>query len=251
MKTLVAIFYIDSESQGSEISLAIAGWKKHFKGDCEILVVGDKPPVDIDGVRWMYVERLPEKEGEYRPALDICNKLMYVCQYCEEHMYNGFVWASDDFFAVNDFTRGDILIPKYYEDEMPSKGDRTQNAFWHTQIKTRRMCEKAGVGVVNWTTHLPMRFDATRLYWLIYRYNLVEHSAIVENLYFNIYPPDIKPEKLSRTDRWKFDVCYKPLDRSGLADAFKRKIWVCCSVHGWCPELEDELRKHYGLETNH
>lgn len=247
-KYLVAIFYIESEGQGNEIALAIEGWKRHFKNKHEILVVGDKPPVD--GVNWMYVERVPEREGQYRPALDICNKLMYVCQYCHENMYNGFIWASDDFFAVNDFSIRDVKTPKYFAEQLPSKGGPNQNEFWNTQVKTRKLCEREGIGVVNWTTHLPMLFDEEKLYWLIHDYNMTESGYIVENVYYNKYPPKVTQHKLTEFDRWKYEVSFTPLDKKGLENALLRKIWVCCSVNGWCPELEEVLREHYGIQLN-
>ena len=245
MKTLVAIFYIDSEAQGDEISLAISGWKKHFKEYHEVLVVGDKPPVE--GVKWMYVERLKPKEGEYLPSIDICNKLSYVCQYCISHGYEGFIWASDDFFAVNDFTLEDVKTPKYQDDEMPRKWDKTSNRWWLEQVKTRKLCEENGYGIVNWVTHLPMYFDAERLYWLIHDFDMTNHGCIVENVYYNAYPQDGVPYKLNLKDRWKFGVYYSPLDREGFANALANKIWVCCSVHGWSEQLEEELKKHYNL----
>ena len=246
MRTLVAITYISGGAQGNELALAIAGWRKHFKDDFEILVVGDMPPVQSDV--WMYVERLKPKEGEYLPSIDICNKLLHVCQYCKEHSYDGFVWASDDFFAVNDFTLEDVKTPKYQDDEMPRKWDKTSNRWWLEQVKTRKLCEENGYGIVNWVTHLPMYFDAERLYWLIRDFDMTNHGCIVENVYYNAYPQDGKdgkPEKLYLKDRWKFGVYYSPLDREGFQNALAHKIWVCCSEHGWSKELENELYKHY------
>lgn len=245
-KYLVAIFYIASEAQGSEISLAIEGWRRHFKEDHEIVVVGDEPPVK--DVRWMYVERLKPKEGEYLPAIDICNKLAHVCYYAEEDFYEGFIWASDDFFAVNDFTIEDVMQPKYLEDELPREGASNTNHFWRTQVKTRRLLEKKGYGIVNWTTHLPMWFDNGDLYWLIHDYDLTRNSYIVENLYYNIYKPETIPAKLRRDDRWKFEVCFTPLDTEGFRNALANKIWVCCSVNGWSAELEQKLKEHYENE---
>ena len=253
MRYLVAIFYIASEAQGSEISLAIEGWRKHFKEDHEILVVGDVPP-PVPGVKWkwMYAERMKQKEGQYLPAIDICNKMLYVCQYCASHGYDGFIWASDDFFAVNDFNIKDVLMPKYLDEQLPSKGDNSTNHFWRTQVKTRALLEKKGYGVVNWTTHLPMWFDIDELYWIIVDNNLTSESYIVENLYYNINKPETIPTKLRRDDRWKFEVCFTPLDEEGFRNALANKIWVCCSVNGWSAELEQKLKEHYvqGQEAN-
>ena len=246
MGYLVAITYIADRAQGNELALAIEGWRKHFKENHRILVVGDKPPVDW--VDWIPMERVPEKEGEYRPALDICKKLKAVCEHCRWCKYAGFIWASDDFFAVNDFTIDDIRLPKYADEELPSKWDKSQNEFWHTQIKTRILCEEEGFETVNWTTHLPMWFDDVLLLRLINEYNLTENGYIVENIYYNKYTTRAPRTKLSKDeDRFKFPVWYPELDREALHKAFATKIWVTCSEHGWSPELEEELMKHYGM----
>jgi len=244
MEYLVVITYIADGAQGNELALAVQGWRTHFKEKFDILVVGDKPPVD--GVRWMWVERMKPKAGEYLPALDICNKLEFACVYCKMNGYAGFIWASDDFFAVNDFTIDDVRTPKYLDNELPSKWDKSQNEFWHTQIKTRILCEKDGYETVNWTTHLPMWFDDVLLLRVINDYNLTENAYIVENIYYNKYTTRATREKLSKDkDRFKFPVWYPELDREGFQNALKNKIWVCCSVHGWSKELENELNKHY------
>jgi len=242
---LVALFYIGGEAQGSEIQLAIEGWRQHFKEPFRLIVVGDDPKVE--GVEWLEIERVPGKEGEYRPSLDICNKLEEVCTFCEYHGYKHFIWASDDFFAVNDFTIEDVEYPKYLDDEMPILGVMHPNWFERTQVKTRLLCQKEGFGIKNWTTHLPMLFNVANLHKIIRDYDLTNNGYIVENIYFNAYPPKGEPFKLCLNDRWKFSVIYQPLDREGFQNALRNKIWVCCSVHGWSQTLDRELRKHYGL----
>ena len=246
METLVAITYISASAQGNELSLAVEGWRRHFKEPHRILIVGDKPPVeDVD---WLDIPRVPKRNGQYLPALDICAKLEAVCLYCMDKGIAEFVWASDDFFAVNDFSLPDVKYPKYYMDEMLSRWDRTQNEFEHTQIKTRRLCEREGFGVTDWTTHLPMWMDAEKLYWVIQDYNLTEDAQIVENIYYNKFGPKGKPFKLHAGDRFKYPVRYRTQDLPGLEDAFINKIWICCSEAGWSEELERELRRHYGIE---
>lgn len=242
---LVALFYIGGEAQGSEITLAIEGWKQHFKEPFRLIVIGDKPP--RDDVEWFPIERVPGKEGEYRPSLDICTKLEAVCTLCEKEGYEHFIWASDDFFAVNDFTIADVKYPKYLDDEMPILGVMHPNWFERTQVKTRLLCQKEGFGIKNWTTHLPMWFNVADLHKIIRDYGLTENGYIVENIYFNAFPPEGEPFKLCLNDRWKFAVIYQPLDREGFQNALNNKIWVCCSVHGWSDALDRGLRKHYGL----
>ncbi len=241
---LVAITYIQDGAQGNELALSIEGWRAHFKEQFRIVVFGDKPTVD--GVEWIPIERVPGKEGEYRPALDVNTKLRAICLYCLEHRIPGFIWAADDYFAVNDFTIRDIMLPVYADDELPSKWDKSQNDYWHEQIKTRRLCEREGYETVNWSTHLPKWFDPILLLRVIDDYDLTETGYIIENIYSNKYTTRYPRTKLSKDkDRFKFPVWYPELDREGFRNALKNKIWVCCSVHGWSEELENELKKHY------
>jgi len=242
---LVAITYISGEAQGCELTLAVAGWRRHFKEEFEILVVGDKPPVK--NVGWLPLERVPEKEGQYRPCLDICNKLDAVCAYCKERGIANFIWASDDFFAVNDFTLDDVKFPKYLDDELPRVGLNHFNHFFRSQVKTRKLCEREGFGIMDWTTHLPMWLNAKKLHTIIEDYDMVNEGYIVENIYFNKHKPEGEPFKLCLNDRWKFGVYYQPLDKQGFYNALARKIWVCCSIRGWGDQLEAELRYHYRM----
>ena len=244
---LVVLFYIADEAQGEEISLAIEGWRKHFKEKFRLVVIGDNP--HINGIEYMIVDRISEKDGEYRPHLDICNKLRLACTMYGDS-YDGFIWASDDFFAVNDFTFADVIAPKYQDEEMPPTGDRHPNPWVRNLVKTRHLCDAEGYGIVNWITHLPLYFECEKLMSVIRDYDLTKDSYIVENIYFNKFVPEGKAEKLSINDRWKFGVYFTPLDICGLMNAFANKIWVCCSVNGWSESLATELKKHYGINTS-
>lgn len=241
-KQLVVITYIAGESQGQEIALALEGWKQHFKEPCHIVVVGDVPPVP--NIEVLPVARMSEKDGEYRPHLDICKKLRDVClAYGGE--YDSFIWASDDCYAVNDFTLADVMTPKFYANEMPPKGENHFNPWWRNLVKTRKLCEKEGYGVVNWVTHLPLYFRIEELLQTINDYNLTENSYVVENIVYNRFKPQGTPEKLNEQDRWKFPVYFTPLDREGFKNALASKIWVTNSVNGWSDALAQELWLHY------
>lgn len=246
-ETLVVITYIAGESQGSELALALLGWKKHFKSPHRIVIVGDKPP--MEDIEWVEINRLPEKDGEYRPHLDICHKLELVAALYGDK-YDGFIWASDDCYAINDFTLEDVMVLKYQDDEMPSKGDNHPNSWLRNLVKTRNLCDKEGFGIINWVTHLPLFFNMKRLVDIIWKYDLTNKSYVIENLYFNSFYHIGKLVKLYPQDDWKFGVYFTPLDRQGFYDALSHKKWVCNSVHGWSDALEEELRKHYGIKNS-
>lgn len=244
--TLVVITYISGESQGTELELAVAGWRKHFKSPHKIVVIGDTPPPKVLPDCWLQMDRVPEKPGEYRPHLDICRKLEAIC-FLYADQYPGFIWASDDCYAVNDFTLEDVMLPKYSDEEMPAVGQNHFNPWWRNLVKTRKLCEKEGYGVVNWVTHLPLYFRFSDIIRCIWKFGLTENSYVLENIVFNAYKQEGSPVKLCREDDWKFSCFHPHLDREGFYDALAHKKWVCNSVNGWCNALENELRKHYDL----
>ena len=245
-EVLVVITYIAGESQGHELAIAVAGWRRHFKHPHKIVVIGDKPPRSVTVDKWLYIDRVPEKDGEYRPHLDICTKLEFAC-FMFGDKYPGFIWASDDCFPINDFTLEDVMTPKFQDDEMPSKGQNHFNPWWRNLVKTRKLCEEEGFGVVNWATHLPLYFRVSELINTIWEYHLETKSFVIENIIYNRFKQEGMPIKLHEGDTWKHTVCYTPLDRQGLYEAFARVKFVCASVNGWSYALEEELKNHFEL----
>jgi len=243
---LVVIPFVAEDAQGSEIRLAAEGWRKHFKSKCRIVVVGDDPGIqNIDTV--LKVDRLPEVDGQYRPHLDIANKMREVIN-AFSGAYDGCIWASDDCYAVNDFTIADVKQPKFQDAEMPWKGELHPNPWRRNLVKTRHLCDREGLGIVNWVTHLPLYYKFDKLASIIQDYDLIHESYVIENIYFNKFRPRLVPHQMRNDDGYKFGVYYEPLDKRGFADALNRKIWVCNSAHGWSEGLESALRQHYGLE---
>jgi len=246
MKHLVLIPHLPSGQQGHELALAVAGWRKHFKQDFTIAVMGERLPM-MDGVVNVESPRVPDVPGEYRQHLDYVS-----CARKAREMFpetKGFIVAGDDVFAVNDFGFDDVLTPKIMEDTLPTKGEKAHPNTWRRNLaKTGMVLQSEGYPMLNWTTHLPHYYEWDKLFSIYKRYNCDHSSYVIENLYYNIYPPLRRPTILHRKDRWKFEVCYTPLDREGLADAFARKIWVNCTEKGWSPQLEEALAEHYGIK---
>ena len=245
MRHLVLIPHLPSAQQGNELILAVTGWRKHFKADFTLAVMGEGLP-GIPGVVNVESHRVPDVPGEYRSHLDYVS-----CARKAREMFpdtKGFFVAGDDVFAVNDFAVDDILTPKILEDWLPTKGEKGHPNAWRRNLaKTGRLLQSEGYPMLNWTTHLPHYYEWDKLFSIYDKFGCDRNSYVIENLYFNIYPPYRRPETLYRGDRYKFEVCYTPLDRLGLADAFARKIWVTCTEHGWSPQLEEALAEHYGI----
>lgn len=247
MSHLVLIPHLPSAQQGHELILAIEGWRQHFKArNVTIAIMGENLP-KIDGVVNVESPRVPDVPGEYRAHLDYVS-----CARKAREMFpdtKGFIVAADDVFAVNDFNFDDILVPKVQELWIPTKGaDIHPNPWRRNLAKTGIVCHRDGLGTFNFTSHLPHYYQWDKLFALYDKYDCDHNSYVVENLYYNYYKPRQRPQLLYREDKWKFEVSFTPLDRLGFMQALSWKKWVVATENGWCPELEAELAKHYGIE---
>lgn len=246
MKHLVLIPHLPSAQQGHELILAIEGWRKHFKEDFTLALMGENLP-KIDGVVNVESPRVPDVPGEYRQHLDYVS-----CARKARQMFpdtEGFIVAADDVFAVNDFTFEDVLVPKVQELWLPTKGADTHPNAWRRNLaKTGIVCATYGYGCYNWTSHLPHSYRWDRLFEIYEKHDCDHCSYTIENLYYNCFLPDQRPFLLHRDDKWKYEVSFTPLYKPDLYKAFATKVWVTTTENGWSEELEQELAKHYGIE---
>ena len=246
MKTLVLIPHLPPGQQGHELTLAIAGWRKHFKTPHQIAIMGENLPT-IPGIINVESKRVPDVPGEYRPHLDYVS-----CARKARAMFpetDGFVVAGDDVFAVNDFTLDDVKRPKVQELWIPTVGAKNHPNPWRRNLaKTGIVCRRDGLETFNWTTHLPHYYEWDKLFALYDKYDCDHNSYVIENLYFNYYQPETRPYLLNRNDTWKYEVSYTPLYMPDLLHAFATKVWVTCTENGWSERMEEELAGHYGIE---
>ena len=246
MKHLVLIPHLPSAQQGHELTLAIAGWRKHFKADFTLAIMGENLP-KIDGVINVESPRVPDVPGEYRSHLDYVSCVRKARKMFQNS--DGFIVAADDVFAVNDFTFEDILVPKVQELWLPTVGAKNHPNAWRRNLaKTGILCAKNGLGCFNYTTHIPHHYLWDKLFHIYDEFDCDHKSYVVENIYYNYYIPDKRPKLLSEHDKWKYEACSTPTHLPSLHDAFNRKIWIVATENGWSPVLEAELAKHYGIE---
>ena len=243
-KYLIVIPYISSGTQGNELELAITGWRKHFKEDFEIVVIGDYHPIVDTGNDITYIEcdRITETcNDNYLPAMDVLNKL----QVLKKHYCKDFILTYDDIYAVNDFDINDVKFLKALELES-SFSETSPNGWKRAKAKTKNLLLKEGYPTTNFSIHLPRWYEFNKLEELWDKYDLYHNDYIIEDLYFNIYYKDRIPFILNReTDNIKFGIYSSDVTKYQIKHAFKTKIWINNSVVGWSSDLEKLLRIHY------
>ena len=244
-KYLVVIPYLPSAAQGRELEYAIAGWRKHFKEDYIIVVVGENlPAIDAEDVVCLESKRVGATPGQWRQHVDYVKCFRAVRDAFPE--YEGFIFVADDCYAVNDFDIADVKFLKMLAPEMDFNPEST-NGWRRDKAKTKAALIAAGLPTRNFTTHLPYWFDWDKIETLWDRYDMDHQSYVIEDLYYNTYCADRKPFQLNAdTDNLKcgvYDKSNETLER--LRQAPSQKIWITNSPDGWCADLEVLLQIHY------
>lgn len=244
---LVVIPYLDSGAQGCELELAIAGWRKHFQEDFQIVVVGDYHPVVETGDDILFIEcpRVEDDGVNYRPHIDHVHKFLEVRKWFPNS--KGFIYTCDDIYAYNDFTLADVQVLKAHAVEY--KGIPIGPNLWQQDLaKTRRYADEHRLPHINFVCHLPVWYEWDKLLH-IYRQCDAEHNSMVyEQIYFNTYFQGTAATLLNDfEDHWRYCVRDNADVRNTLRSKFRRKIWINNTVEGWNPDMEAVLRDHYKI----
>lgn len=245
-KILVVIPYYPAGAQGMELLFSIAGWKRHFKEDFLIVVVGEGlPELEEDGVICLESKRVEAIEGQYRQHLDYVSCFDLVHRTFPDT--KGFIFVADDVYAVNDFDMSDIMFLKQNSDSINYRSTST-NAWRRDKAKTCSQLKKDGYPTRNFTTHLPQWFEWDKLEVLWKKYDMLHNSYVMEDLYYNIYYGDRIPYQLTEEDNLKCGLYDEDYSIFKVRDAFKHKIWIQNSPKGWNWELEAILSRYYGIK---
>ena len=246
-KVLVVIPYFAKEAQGRELEYAVAGWRKHFKEDYLIVIVGDHHPVCDTGDDIYFIDcpRVDAVAGEYRAHLDHVKKFRAVMK--EFPDAPGFIYTCDDMYAVNDFDLIDVKVLKIREEEIQADPN-SLNEWSQNNAKTKAVLRKEGLPMRNFVCHLPVYYECDKLKYIYEKYDCDHNSYVVEQLYFNTYYPTRIPLKLDID----YDNFLCGVRRSNprvwyIKQAMGRKIWLQNSIEGWVPALENILKQHYGI----
>lgn len=247
LPVLVVIPYLAGQAQGEELVMAITGWRMHFKENFRIVVIGDHHPIadDSDDITFIDCPRTISSDRYCVKHLEFAKVFRIVAATFPE--YDGFIFAADDAYAVNDFELTDVKLLKMHLPviDFPAQ---SANSWQRDKYRTRMLLEKLGMPVRNFTTHIPFYLETEKLLEILDRFNMDNESYVFEDLYFNIFYPDRRPLLLDiRFDNMRCGVWRSNPRIDVIKDAFNSKIWITNSVEGYIPELVRLLKNHYGI----
>lgn len=255
-KIPIVIPYFRGGADGKELEWCVAGIRRHFVEPYGIFLVGDYHPIveTGDDIIYIFCQRVgePKNPDNYRPHIDMANKFRFAngwlhgaIDFDVEYRTDGFIWYTDDYYAVNDFGLGEVAMPKIHAWEI--FGDaQSINGFRRDKARTKALLEAGGYPVMNWTTHTPQFVEWDKMMAMFDKYDIEEHSYVIEDMYFNIYQGKRLPILLDViSDTFKFGIYAPHPDRDALARAFDTKVWITNSPTGYVPELIEAMDHYY------
>lgn len=241
----VIIPYYAAGAQGNELGYAVAGWRKHFKEAFRITVVGDWHPVVETGEDISFIEcpQVPDPGPEnYRPHIDHVHKFRKALEALPG--IDGFIYACDDMYAVNDFDIHDVRIIKKLADDIRGNAN-SSNGWQRDAFRTNVALRAIGLPVVNYVCHLPVYYELDKLLAIWDRFDCDHVSYIVEDLYFNTFFPRRLAAWVKAADNhFRLHICHRT-PTGVIREEMTRKIWITNSPEGWSAELAALLEEHY------
>ena len=242
---LIVLPYKQSGKQGSELELALASWKKFCNFKYHFVVIGDANDdlkKRFDWAEFIKCDSLDIRDNQYNPHLDIQHKMQFV-QKKYEKIYDGFIYITDDNYAVKNFYIEDILTTHYHSMSFEGKKNAPTSYWSHDKWKTRQILDREKLPHINYVTHYPCYFDFKKVKRIWQKYNMAQESYVLEDLYFNNYEHD-KPilDSEIRLGIWDYNIYKKEFKRALENPKIK---FMCNSVEGWSKELENSLKELY------
>jgi len=242
-KILVVLPYKQSMAQGREIELTLSLFKKFCTFNYHFVVIGEFD--DSLKNKFPWVEFIDYKifnkcENQYEPHIDIINKFDFIIQKYSQ-IYNGFIYITDDEYAIKSFTIFDILQTYYHSKEFVGN-EKSPTSYWsHDKWKTRQLLDRENLPHINYTTHYPCFFEFNKLKEICDKFNLKNESYVFDDIYFNYF----KHEEPILDSEIRLGIWNKEIFNNEFQNALDNpNIKFCCnSIAGWSIKLEQELEK--------
>lgn len=238
---LVVLPYKQKGSQGTEIRVALNGWRKFCQFKYNFIVVGTFDSSLKDEFPWVEFINSPavkKKEGQYNQHLDVQHCMEIVMKKYDK-FYDGFIWMVDDNYAIKPFELSDITSVHYHNTTFIGN-EKSPKSFWnYDKWKTRQLLDKEKLPHYNYTTHYPCYFEFNKLKKIWDKYNMSEESYVLEDVYFNYFKHE-EPmlDSTIRLGIWSNDIFKNEFQKAVDNPNIK---FMCNSVEGWSKELEDKL----------
>lgn len=235
----IVIPHVAEFAQWEELKFALRSIHKNYKGNTKVWIVGDKPKWLSNKVGFIKVPCTGKS-----PRLDVIVKIKAVLDHPD--IPEEFFWSNDDIYFINKVTYFDMAVPKVIGN-LQSKVKRiTGKSVYTDDIKaTFNTLLSEGKPYLNYSTHLPYRYEKSKFAEMIEQYDLENVRLLPENLYFNTYHADELPYHLSLDPSNNIMFCIQRPNPNWKAveAALLTKKWMNNSESGMSEKLQKLLNR--------
>jgi hypothetical protein len=154
-------------------------------------------------------------------------------------IYDGFIYMTDDEYAVKPFELDDITKIYYHSSDFFGRENQSTYYWNHDKWKTKQLLVKESLPHINYTTHYPCYFEFKKLDIIWKKYNMLNESYVFDDVYFNYFthPEPILDSEI-RLGIWNKAIFDNEFQKAVNNPNIK---FMCNSVEGWSKELEESL----------
>ena len=238
---LIVMPYKQNGSQGNEIRLSLNGWRKFCQFKYHFIVIGEFDELlkkEFPWVHFIKCKSIEKKEGQYNPHLDINHKFNIIYKKYG-NLYDGFIYMTDDEYAIKPFNLDDITRTYYHASNFTGRQDQPTSYWNHDKWKTKELLVKENLPTINYTTHYPCYFEFKKFNEIQKKFNMLEESYVFDDIYFNYF----KHTEPILDSKIRLGIWNKKIYEEEFQKAINNpNIKFCCnSVEGWSKNLENSL----------
>lgn len=193
-KLAVIIPYLSAAAQGNELLYALRSIDKHFKEECQVVIIGDKEDWFSDQI--LHIDHVCIGEN---PQADVIDKMREIL--IDERISEEFVWTNDDIYFVSSTSMDDLRVLKT---DGILKTDGSSGTYNKNRERTIAALQSHGRPIRNFATHMPVVFEKGKMMEVFEQFQKeLEEGVLLSSLYFNLHN-DITQE--TQECDWKSDV---------------------------------------------
>lgn len=252
--TLIIPYY-KAGAASTELKLALRTWEKHFP-NIRVVVVGDSEDWFSDQITHIphtghqivkSCNGCAAPQTEQHPQADSTHKLLTALALAD--IDGPIILSNDDIFLLRDITIDDIAQGKYFND-LREVDAAKQTRFNRAQIETADLLEISHRPTIRYGTHTPVLLDPHKVLEIIEKYDATERGLLFTSLYFNNYPPEGEPVKITggQSDTILASIYRADVPASVLEEVRHNRTFMNCNDAGW-PSVRELLRNDYRAKS--
>lgn len=242
-ETLVILPYNQLGSQGNELYIALNCWKKFCTFKYHFIVIGEFDESLKNKFPWVEFIYKKKKDiilSQYTQHLDV-QECMEIIMKMYEDKYEGFIWMSDDFYAIKQFDLNDIKTIYFLNTTFTGNIKAFAFIWDRDKAKTRELLNAEKLPHYNYTIHFPCWFEFKKLKEIWDKFNMRNESYVLEDIYFNYFKHD-KPIHINNI---RLIIYNKEIFDNEFNNAINNPNikFIVNTISGWSKNLEEELYK--------